>query len=80
MDVLSILGHSNRTGPKLSKRSCKSPDEFQRDLIIAGKENNSLGLRSCGIPPRKTLHDRDGGRMEKILARTGNGDVHIKPG
>ena len=41
---------------------------------------HSLGLRSCGIPPRKILHDKEGGRKEKVRTRTGNGDVHIKPG
>lgn len=39
-----------------------------------------LGLRSWGIPPRNTLHDNDGGRIEKIRGRTGNGEVQIKPG
>lgn len=38
------------------------------------------GLRSCGIPPRNILHDNDGGRIEKMRGRTGNGEVQIKPG
>lgn len=42
--------------------------------------NILLGLRSCGIPPRNILHDNDGGRIENIRGRTGNGDVQIKPG
>jgi hypothetical protein len=32
------------------------------------------------MPPRKTLQDNDGGLIEKVRGRTGNGDVHIKPG
>ncbi len=43
-------------------------------------KKNSLGLRSCGIPPRNSLQDNDGGRIENVRGRTGNGDVHIKPG
>lgn len=41
---------------------------------------NIRGLMSCGIPPRNTLHDNDGGRMENVRGRTGNGDVQIRPG
>jgi hypothetical protein len=80
MDILSIFGHSNRTGPKLSKRSCKSPIEIRIDNVFFLSKNDILGFKSCGIPPRKILHDNEGGRMEKVRGRTGNGDVHIKPG
>jgi hypothetical protein len=37
MGILSIFGHSNRTGPKLSKRSCKSPSEIRIDKIFDPK-------------------------------------------
>ena len=43
-------------------------------------EMKLLGFKSCGIPPRKTLQDNDGGRIENVRGRTGNGDVQIKPG
>ena len=49
-------------------------------LFERGQCLDWLGPRSWGIPPRKILQDKAGGRREKVRVRTGNGDVQIKPG